>query len=210
MKKNLFYLCIILFFGSCASGKIKTTDTKTDEVFIFGKLSINEEEARSYEKVFLYFNTPDGLDSEAKKIRVDSTGFFSKKLPKGEYFISVLGYGKKTKKIAKGYIVINTMETTNCLYIGDIFIDWKPTFRNNQYLATAAGGVIGYAFIAYEDGEALPAKVINSDTTIQYFKGQYPSNTKEIETQLAVINETKKKEKQSDHKRSVRDRRGVK
>lgn len=185
MRNITVIFFISLFIISCKSGKITTTETKPTETIVFGKLTINSEKEINYKDIWIHFNERLSANNIA---RLDENGYFFAKLPVGHNNIAMLIYGKKNKNIPKDYVSIDVADNNTVYYIGDVFIDWKPSNKDRgAILASAFGGVAGALISANTNGEQLPVKITTTDSTIEYFKEQYPNNQKKIKTELIKI-----------------------
>lgn len=192
MKNSIAIFILSVFLLSCKSGKITTTDTKPTETIVFGKLTINSEKEINYKDIWIHFNERLWGKNIA---RLDENGYFFAKLPIGHNNIAMLVYGRKNKNIPKDYVSIDVEDSNVVYYIGDVFIDWKPSNKDRgATLAGALGGVAGALIAANADGEQLPVKIIATDSTIQHFKEQYQENKKDIETQLMKLDPQRKNE----------------
>ncbi|MDR1583290.1 MAG: hypothetical protein LBS55_08550, partial [Prevotellaceae bacterium] len=181
MKK--VFLAILIMATSCGTGRIVTTETKTNETIVFGKLNVISENPLENKKLLMHFN--ERLWAK-NAVWLDEQGYFYMKMPLGKNFIALLEYRDGNgyyKNIPDNYLSIDVLSTENVYCIGDINITWTPDKSDKR----KSGGVAGVVGESKKEGEKLPVIVEKSDATIDYFKQKFPNNKKEIVLSLVTI-----------------------
>lgn len=168
---------------ACGTGRIMTTDTKSTETIVFGKLTIESSKPLINNKILIHFN--ERLWGK-NAVWLDENGFFYTKLPLGNNFIALLEYRDKMgfyKNIPDNYVSINLPSSDTVYYIGDINFTWTPSKTDQRQ----SGGALGVVIEANEKGEKILVTVKETDSTRNYFKQKFPDNKKQILKKLATV-----------------------
>ena len=168
----------------CGTGRIITTETKTNETIVFGKLTIESSKALKNNKILMHFNERMWAKNA---VWLDENGYFYMKMPVGKNFIALLEYRVGMgyyKNIPDNFVTINVPLTDKVYYIGDINFTWTPTDDDQRN----GGGAMGAIKEAKKEGEKILITTKESETTINYFKQKFPDNKKEIIVQTASVN----------------------
>lgn len=175
-----FLICILIITGSCGSNKMISTQTKSDEAIIFGKITFTGKDSFDSSKILLHFN--ERLWGKYA-VWVDENNYFYIKLPLGENHLALLEYTKGSgfyKNIPNGYLSFNLSDPNKIYYIGDIIINWTLSDKDRR----KQGGAIGVIDEARKKGDFFPVEISASEASIDHFKKKFPENEKEIVTQL--------------------------
>lgn len=185
MRKYLLcFLCLYLF--SCGTGRVKTLETKSTEVIVFGRVMINHNFDES-EKTRLHFN--ERLLGKNTVIP-DKNGYFYMKLPLGHNFLALIqSFGKKAylKNISDNYISIDLNDSNVIYYLGDININWNVDEKDKPKNNT--GGLISAIQEANEKGERPIVEVVESTESLDYLQQLFPDNNKPIIYHNIIIGE---------------------
>ena len=181
--KNTFYILLTFLAFSCSTGRITTTETKSNEAIVFGKLTIESSRQLENKKTLMHFN--ERLWGKYA-VWLDENGYFYTKLPLGENHIALLEYREGVGfyvNIPENYVSIDITDPNKIYYIGDINFTWTPDDKNKR----KQGGATGVIIEAKQNGDYIPVTINKTETTIDYFNQMFPNNKKEIETKLMTL-----------------------
>ncbi len=194
MKRALILLstCTLV---ACGTGRIKNTEqVKPTEAIVFGKLSVlTNKPIRKKSLEFLFNETFSGK----YHIKPDDSGYFYMKLPLQKNNMVRIGYSQNTNhiiNIVKGYLSSTPTSPDTIYYAGDITLDLRGIKHTTSGAATggAAGGAVGGIIGAIADNNKKPQKpavtIVETTTTVNYFRAKFPKNKRPVTTRLAIAN----------------------